>query len=344
MKRAILLAIIGSVLYIPLFSTRLGVELSFQPVWSADPAGGPDPGESHTLYPYHSGSLFGFVGDDGRIAFHDRVIDSVAMSASGFINYSTVGISLLLQDSRGSVQNVLDTRGYPQFIGNRLYVISTNRTRLEEWSLDGDRLWTHEFASLITAIDSAAGWTVVGQLDGRMQLFDAEGNIAHEQMFENSKTHIVYGVGISDAADTIAIVHGLGPQNLTLLRNGESGYAEVFSIELDEAFRENRLVYASTEYVHLEARDSILSISISDGVTAHAARLPGRMIDFGSAAELDWFAATGDDTIHLSFTAHSGATFALSAAKSGGIKVIADGSSILVSTDDNIGRIDLVRK
>ena len=347
MKRAILILVASSVLYLLVFPTRLQSELTFEPVWAIDPhVATPVVADDEELFAFRSGTQFGYVNSNGDILFLDSVFDDVSIGTKGFVNYSSMGLNLLPQSPDGSVETVLATRGYPMFYDDRLFVFATNRTRVEEWSIDGTLIWSNDFGSLITAMDANSERTVVGLLDGTTSVFASNGSLIDNLSIEESRISAIYGCGISVDSQIVAVVHGLDPQRLSVFRWEESEYRLVRSRTLESSFRQNRMVAISAtgEWIYLESIDSVLSVAVKRADTVNDLKLPGRLLATGAVdtPSIRWFVSDESSKQSTAFASTNGTLYAGSVATN--LRVSEGSHHLIVSSADRIGRLDVRRR
>ena len=242
MKYVVYALLISVMVFVFLFPRRLDKELIAVPLWASDVNSISTTGTSHPeLYPYRMGERFGFVSGDGDVVFSSEVLYGLTVSGRMFFNYSNVNQTLALRDSSGSIVQSFETRGYPFFVDERLFILATDRTSLSEWDIGGALLWTRDFGSILTSMDAVTGHTVVGLLDGRILLLDGAGRITYEYESEGSRISAVYGCSIDRDASRIAAVVGLGPQRFVLLEKRDGSFMKAADIALEG--EERRAVY-----------------------------------------------------------------------------------------------------
>ncbi len=299
MKRTVLLLITGLILYIPIFAPKIRPEPAIMPRWAANTDNSGSAREKNAApLPFRLGDSFGYIESDGTLTYRDEVLYNVAAASSGFINYSSIGANLVVQDNAGVVIERLDTRGYPAVSKNRLFVFATNRTGISEWTFAGENLWNREYSAIITSFDGAENLTMVGLLDGRLEIVDENGELEFSHAFSGSRYDGVYGCSFGSDERTFAVIHGLAPQYLSVFTRGDSQYERIARFVLDEELNSRRLVgfFADDRRVFVEAEREVLIYGVPDG---EAGTVPhrGAIVDFGvsRADSILWLLSAEDD-------------------------------------------------
>ena len=310
MKRWIIFLCIGAIVYIPLVPAKQHAEFALIPDWVVGTQDNPSRvAPTDSLVPFRNETEFGYVTTDGALFSVDTIFHNVALNSSGYVNYSSIGTELVFQSPVGTIEAMLPTRGYAHFFRGRLFVLATNASRIEEWSTGGELIWERDFGSLITSIDVRAAASVVGLLDGRVQVQDAAGNIDFEETLSGSHINAVYGCALGNDERTLAVVHGLSPQKLSVFERRENQFIPIQTVVLENEFRRVRMMFFAPgdEYVFLEDRDGIVAFAIYDNQFVHIS-LRGKIVDFGTV-ETDrvlWIASETDTRCELVYVTEMG--------------------------------------
>ncbi len=154
------------------------------------------------------------------------------------------GLSLMEPDGR--LISRIPESGYPAARNGQLFLYRNDSgTLIKINTQNGRRLWTREFISAITVLDGIPGKTLVGLLDGRVELIDDTGEIILDYRPGGSRVEAVYGGALSGDGSKIALISGLDPQRFILLEERKNGYRPVAHHDTGTDFR--RLV--SIEFV-----------------------------------------------------------------------------------------------
>ena len=198
--------------------------------------------DSSSVIPFKIGSFFGYFNNKGELTYRDKVFYGVAQSEKNFINYSSITDQIVINDSKGDFENTVSANGYPWFRGDRLFVVSTNRKKVSEITIDGDLLWEDENLSEITSLDSNSSTAAAGYVNGDVIVVDSDYSI--EKLFKPdlSRINTVYGTGISDNSEYIAVISGIEPQYMLLFRKNHDEYTKIFSYQFADNLRYSRLI------------------------------------------------------------------------------------------------------
>jgi len=148
------------------------------------------------------------------------------------------GDELSLMEPDGSLIARIDDYGYPVAVDGRLFLYRSDTGILSK--IDpaiGTILWRKECISDITVIDSRQGRTLIGYLDGRVQLIDDSGSIILEYRPGGSRIEAIYAGGLSEDGSKIALVCGLDPQRFVLLEERKNGFRPIAHHDTGTDFR-----------------------------------------------------------------------------------------------------------
>lgn len=123
---------------------------------------------------------------------------------------------------------------YPLWIRGRLFTLDENRMGIKALNAQGRALWTKQFSSLITAVDSTDRLTVVGTLDGRVQMFGPQGEPAGGFQPGGSRLPVVYNVSIAPQDGAVLVLAGVDPKRFLVLERGGNDFRPVFHKPLKE--------------------------------------------------------------------------------------------------------------
>jgi len=232
------LAVLG---YLIFFPRELSSALSLSPQTIFDLEVFSTEQTARETIPFAASGYAGFIDPEGRPVYTEKVRYRAAVSSEALINYDSVSTQLVLRNHEGDIRSVIDSRGYPFFLRERLLVISTDRLKLKEFSLDGEELWSIAFPSLVTACAASGDRTLVGLLNGTFLLLDQEGDIIFRFEPPEGKTKVAYGAAMDDSAGASLLVAGIEPQTAYLLEELEGNFNSIDSFPLDSHLRRNIL-------------------------------------------------------------------------------------------------------
>ena len=188
------------------------------------------------------GSLFGYFSKNGELAYRDRVFYGIAQSDKYFINYSSITDQLVINSSNGEFVNTVAACGYPWFRNDRLFLVSTNRKKVSEINTEGDILWEDENLSELTSLDANKTDVVAGYVNGEVIVVNRENRIDKLFKPDLSRINTVFGTGISDSSEYIAVISGIEPQYMLLFRKNHDKYTRIFSYQFVDNLRYSRLI------------------------------------------------------------------------------------------------------
>lgn len=246
MKRSIrrlLLALLIVILAILWQPEPTGPELVVQALWALDPLvseathaadpGGATPSEgSQPLLPVEADSMFVYADAAGQVRYRGRVSHRVALSESAFISYARLPGQLVVQDARGDFLSSIPRSGYPAFLADRLFVVSSGGGSLSEWTVAGSLLWQTELAAPLTVIDASATLAGIGLAAGGPLVLGADGEAYTLQRPAATIEPVVLAVAVSDEPARFAVVSGSADRGASAVPGGADPMATVTLYEL----------------------------------------------------------------------------------------------------------------
>jgi hypothetical protein len=253
-------------LYFILFPHPLGTELVAHPAWAINlplaeslPPGGRSAdrdGDGGLVAAFHLGDLFGFVDPSGRLLHAERALFRVALSNRGFVNYTRIGSDWVLRDPGGERLFSFAGRGYPlaSADGNRVFVVKTDLTGVQELDGNGEVLWSRDFPSMLASVSVEGKHLLAGLIDGSLELVDATGAAVFTHVPAGSRIPVILAVAAAPDGSHLAAVSGIDRQWLIVLARKGASYAEVSRSVLPVEFRkELRLAFSpDSRYLALE--------------------------------------------------------------------------------------------
>lgn len=224
-----------------LFPRSVEPELSCIPGWAqaldsgiSVPLADPDT----SVIPFSTDTVFGYFHPENGITFTSAALDGIAISENGFISYTSVPTELYFRDTRGRVLTSIDARGYPMYIGSRLFLVQSSRSGITEWDYDREALWDIEVNTVFTDITEAQGYLYITTLDGRILEIDQTGSFMEYRPFDENELQSIYGIAVSSDRQRMAVVGGLRPQQLLVFqRIREEAWEVVFTQSFENTVR-----------------------------------------------------------------------------------------------------------
>lgn len=244
MRKNIFLILFVSLLlvYIIFFPHQLKKELVLLPSWGVQLETADNSGFSDEPVPFNFDSKLGYFSGSGKLIYAEDVNYRAAVSDKLFINYSSVSENLVIQETDGDILGIIETEGLPFFIGERLFVISPDRTSVAEFDYEGLPLLNLSPGSVITSMDAGDEIVIIGMLNGEVAVFSDSSEPDFTYFSTDSRYSVTYSCAVTDSGDRFAAVTGLYPQQLVCfeLRNNE--YTAVFRMNMTDTFRRNLLL------------------------------------------------------------------------------------------------------
>lgn len=346
MKRTLGFALLFTIAYLLIFSSPLKKEPVFKPAWVqnlAAPKAVPASKDAVNIG-FRIGDIFGYATPEGAIKYLDTTQFNVAMENGRFVNYSSVSTNLVEKDSSGRIILSINSGGYPLFMGGRFFIISTDRTALSEVNSQGTKLWSRDFGSLITAMDGNSTDTVVGLLNGSIDVVDQGGKEIFHYRPTGSKLPAIYGCAISSNGDYIALVSGLNPQRFILLtRDAKSGYRPQRVVDLGTDIRRETYLhfFAGIPNVYVEVPNAVEYFSTT-GAPSGKVPVAGRIASMAARNGLVYAVSSQGSQAAAELTAFtpSGGVVARQSLANGALFLKAIDKSIYLGTGHRLMRID----
>lgn len=262
MKKRITVIIFFCILigYVLLFPDGLQKELVFLPSWALDidSAQGDSEGSGAPI-PFKLDDRLGYFSRSGKLSYSEKIVHDAVVSDDYFINFSSVSMNLVLQETNGEIIGNIPTEGLPFLFGDRLFVISPDRMIVSEYS-DGTLLWSVSPGSIITSIDVNARLTLLGLMNGDVLLYDEGGDEIFSFFSTESRYSIIYSCALSDDSRRIAVVSGLDPQQLIFFESKNDSYTAVMRKNLENQYRRNLFIDYSSD-------GNLLYVEVPEGLS-----------------------------------------------------------------------------
>jgi hypothetical protein len=185
-------------------------------------------GESE-LYPFELGRSdtvrFGYFDKNGIFTINRVTKKNLSLSNGRFAEYEAVPHTFEVKNSADeTLLRLENTTGYPLFLNEKIYLISSEQNAVAEIAEDGSEVWSYALASPLTCVAGAQGRLLLGTLDGTVELLDEKG--ARTFFFETGGSRItcVYGVAISQDLSRIAVISGVDDQRFLLFEQYAGSY------------------------------------------------------------------------------------------------------------------------
>jgi len=206
------------------------------------------------------------VVSGNKAGYLDEHHELQAFFSSGMmaVDQSWIAVSgdngLSLMEPGGRLIARIPDSAYPVARNGNLFLYRNNTGVLSKIDPSNGRiLWRREYISEITVLDGCPGKTLVGLLDGRVELIGDTGEILLEYRPGGSRIEAVYGGTLSSDGSRIALISGLDPQRFILLEERKNGYRPVTHHDTGTDFRrsvamqfvrnDNRVLYENNGFI-----------------------------------------------------------------------------------------------
>ena len=229
--------------YLVLFPRGTGIELQVSPEWITriDDVGPSSPIED-TVFAVQTGDRFSYVTADGQVLLHDQVLHAVVMRDDRFSNVSAVSAVTVIQDPRGGFLAAIPAEGYPLLGRRHTVVLHPDGATVSRWNDAAANEWTNTFGAVVTDIATGDGLTVVGRLDGRLSVINAQGGSVFEYSSRRGRFPVVVSVAVDDHDQTVAALLDIEPQRLVLFAREGEGFSPAAEVSMPSAMRRPALI------------------------------------------------------------------------------------------------------
>ncbi len=233
-----------------------------------------------------SGGKAGFLNNSHELfslfSSNRMAVDNKWIAVSG-----ENGLDLMEPDGR-LIARIPDF-SFPVSRNGNLYTYGSGAGILSKINPDNGRiLWRREYISTVTVLDGRMGRTLVGLLDGRLELIDDSGEVLLRYRPGGSRVEAIYGGALSGDGTTIALISGLEPQRFILLDERKNGFRPVTHHNTDTDFRR----YVSIGFIRndkqviYEGNRSVMTMNLS-GYGVQSMELSGRLTGWTDNPETD---------------------------------------------------------
>lgn len=226
------------VVYLFVASVPIGTETVLVPTWlrglDRPEEGNPGTGEA---IPFVIGPRFGYFDQEGRFFFVKDAGDRLSVSTEAWAQYAPVPATLEVRTPTGELRFSSSERGYPYLADGRTFVIGPEQNSVTALDDAGKPRWSRDFSSYITSADAAAGLTVFGLLEGRIELYNDSGERIFAFEPGGSRLSVIVAVKLSPDGRRLAVFSGIDPQRFLLLERSGHTYKVVHHEYVGTGFR-----------------------------------------------------------------------------------------------------------
>jgi hypothetical protein len=277
--------------YLLLFPHPAGRESLVRPVWAKELTVGAAAADTAVTisadapsWYFRAADSFGYADLQGNLYYVGRRLLNLSLSDIGFVNYGSIPDHVVFMNPRGEFQFSIESYGYIllESSGEVLYSINTDRSGVKRIDSEGEILWSMSFPTPVTTIALAGQLCLLGLMDGRALLVNAEGDVVYQHTPDGSRIPVLLGTAVSRDRNQIALFSGIDPQRLTFVQRRAEEFVPAYSQNLDSDFRrEVRLSFSP------DARFLFYEIEEGLGVLDVRKKSSGRFLTAGVLESMD---------------------------------------------------------
>jgi hypothetical protein len=296
------------------------------------------------MHPFRLGDRFGYFSSSGNILFSAQIPFGLAIAKDSYALYDRQSEAFSVRTPSGAEMFKVAIPGYPFFASGRRFVMGTAQDSVSELDASGNRAWSYQFSSIVTAFGASPSLVVFGLMDGNLIGLDRAGKEVMHFSSGGSSIPGIYGVAVSPDGKLVAAVAGLEKQRLVVLEKRYSAYRVTWHRWLDSDFRRpveiaftadgTRLMYEVPGGIGVFERDSrkdyTIAVPAADrlGLSVKGWNILVLLAGSPEAKRLICVAAPDRRLVDLPISAAQ--TF-----------IDLDGSSIYLGADEDLVRLDL---
>ncbi len=193
--------------------------------------------------PFKLSQYLGYVTPSGDIPFIYSFPEKSSISKSRWTVYTSSAYNTPVYSAQNGESFILQDSGFPHLIDDAVFIFYPGGNSFGCYSTAGDKMWTAEHWSPITAFDASAAGTVTGYADGNIRHFDTEGNLVFSMYPGGSTFEVILGTAISGDGNYIAAVCGLDKQRFILIQVNGKNSKIVYHSYLDSQKNEQTYVH-----------------------------------------------------------------------------------------------------
>ena len=288
-----------------------------------------------------SGSRAGFVNDDHELmSFYSS--DKMAVDDHWLAVSGVDGLDLLEPDGR-LIARIPDS-SFPVSRNGNLYLYRDDTgVLLKIDPTSGRIMWRMEYISPVTVLDGRQGRTLVGLLDGRVQLIDDSGKLLLGYSPGGSRVEAIYGGALSSNGSKIALISGLEPQRFILLEERKNGFRPVAHHNTETNFRRSVSIgFVRDDRQILYESDGFVTAVDLNGYVIQTIELSGRLVGWLDNLMTDTLILLGreDDDVIVKILSQNDLTLFESRLPIDTTGILRDRNYALVIGGDNLGVLE----
>lgn len=352
-KYALAASLIFIIIYIFVAAVPLENDFYFQPEWtktisgaetiSPDPEEAP-PAEDSGWEAFMLGDEFGFFSEDGNIVRMDAGGNKFSAGNGAWCVYPQDARETPVYYPNGALKMTISEPGFTHIAKNSVYLFHPGGGAVSMYNDDGEKVWTRDEASPITAFSESKTAAIIGYGNGLLTAVDETGKEIFSFYPGGSDLPVILAAAVSDDGKYAACVSGIDPQRFILIEINGQQHKIIFHHSFTKSMR--RQTFAafgeSGKRVFFET-DSGLGILDIQKMKLSMVPFDGRILNAGEYPDTNFFVilvktesghilSTVEEPEHKIASTEFNAENAFLILKNGGI---------YLGSDDNISRINI---
>ena len=226
-----------------LFSMRpADKEVLLSPEWTQDISNVQENTEGEKTIPFKLAHNIGYFTSSGKVVSSIPFSFKAAISNKWYSPYVADSQSATFFFADGSKAGVIGEPGFPFFQDDRIFVMSPGGTSFVMCNEQGERLWSFEYFSPVTAFSSSQAGVVAGYADGTLIAFTPDGKTDQRFAPGGSDFEVILGADISNDGHKVACVSGQDPQRFVVAEKRDAHSKIIFHEYLEDAVTRQTLV------------------------------------------------------------------------------------------------------
>jgi len=272
MRGITLFCIVLAIVYFLVFARGTGRELVVAPksFTALEPVDFSPAQSGNFFLPIQTSRGAGFINEEYKLVSY-YASDRIALDRRWVAIYRGNGLELLTPTGRTISR--FEGSLYPIARDGNLYLYADDSGTLSKIDpANGARIWERNYISQLTSIDARTDRTLVGLLDGRVELIDDLGKLLFSYRPGGSRIEAIYGAVISSDASKIALISGLEPQRFLILEERRNSFRPIHHhntnldyrrpISMEFIRNDRQVLYAGIERIEIF---DIASNKLSEG-------------------------------------------------------------------------------
>lgn len=290
-KIFIFLAIIFLLAYSLLATKPLGSDIFFEPVWTHSIEAQTEEQKSNLDFSQNYetfilGNHFGYFTPEGTLLSVGSTEHKISASNFGWATYPFNAQETSIYKPDGSIRFTVSEPGFVHLVKDRIFLFTPGGDGLCEFDAQGQKMWTLEHSSPITAFNTSQEGTIIGYADGKLVGLNKTGSELFSFYPGGSNYNVIFGAAISNDGTMAACISGLDKQRFVLIKIKGNQQKIVFHTYFDTSLRRQAYVgfESKNNYAFYESEGRINFIDCNQYTTG-SIPIQGKVIQVGENPE-----------------------------------------------------------